>query len=161
MDMERVRSSFTLVELLIIVVILAIIGMMVLPRFTTASEEARESALLTDIQITRRQIKLYQTQHAGRLPHLNETGAEDGANFTKRLTSRTDVDGKLNPNGLMGPYLMEWPENPFSTAAVATEIKFAAASTTPRDGTTGWYYSTTTGVVSANSELGGETLDPR
>ena len=150
----------TLVEVIIVVLILAIISMIVVPRFTSASDEAKDAALMTDIHTTRSQIRLYVTQHAGRLPHLNEFGAMDTANFAKRLTGRTDVAGKLAAGGPMGPYLKVWPENPFSSSSVAAEIKFGTAATPPRDDTTGWYYNTDTGIVSPNSIGGALSMDP-
>lgn len=158
--MQRGRAALTLVEVLIVVVILLIIGMMVVPGLDLASNEARDSALLTDIRTARNQIRLYTTQHAGRPPHLDENGQADTANFANRLTQRTDVDGKLDPNGLFGPYLVEWPENPFCTDSVAPKIKFGTEASPPRDGTTGWYYNTNTCILSANSTQGGESMDP-
>ena len=105
--MSRSRTGFTTVEILIVVLILGIIAMLVAPKLGTASDEARESALATDVNTIRSQIRLYVTQHASRLPHVDELGNVDSANFIKRLTGRTDVDGKLNPAGQMGPYLLE------------------------------------------------------
>jgi general secretion pathway protein G len=152
--MARGRTAFTLVEVLIVVIILAIIAMMVLPRLGKASDEARESALLTDLKTTCQQIRLYRTQHAGRLPHLNEAGQSDTHNFVARITGRTEVDGRVSATGPMGPYLREWPENPFSTPATAQQIKFGNGLPSPRDGTTGWYYDMQTGAVYPNSEEG-------
>lgn len=158
--MRRGRYAVTLVEVLIVVLILAIISMVVVPKLGSASDEARESALLTDLRTARCQIRLYATQHAGRLPHLDENGQLDTANLVNRLTKRTDIDGKLNPNGPSGPYLLEWPDNPFCPASVSQKIQFGTAPTPPRDGTSGWYYNTNTGIVSPNSTMGGESLDP-
>ena len=67
---------------------------------------------------------------------------------------------KGTANGVFGPYLLEWPENPFSPSSVARDITFGTQASPPRDNTTGWHYNTNTGVVSANSEHGGESLDP-
>lgn len=158
--MQRRREALTLVEVLIMVLILAIISMIAMPQFTTASDEARESALLTDIQTARSQIKLYTTQHAGRLPHVDENGEPDTDNLVNRITGRTDIQGRVDANGPFGPYLLEWPENPFSLSSVARNITFGTQASPPRDNTTGWHYNTNTGVVSANSEHGGESLDP-
>ena len=152
--MARGKSGFSLVEVLIVVIILAIIAMMVLPRLGRASDEARESALLTDLKTTCQQIRLYRTQHAGRLPHLNENGQKDTDNFVARITGRTEVDGRVSATGPMGPYLREWPENPYSPANIARNIKFGSGLPAPRDDTTGWYYDMLTGAVHPNSAEG-------
>jgi len=125
-----------------------------------ASADAKEPALATDIQSIRRQVELYTFQHDGRGPQHNNKGKFNKADFVKRLTERTDVDGKLNASGLCGPYLMEWPTNPFCAPAVATSIQFGTGTSPPRKGEHGWYVNKTTCLVSANSETGGESLDP-
>lgn len=154
------RLAFTLVEVLIVILLLSIVAGIVMPEILDTSYEARESALMTDLQAARRQIELYTTQHRGRAPHLNEDGKTDTSNFVTRMISRTDSDGKANPKGPCGPYLLEWPENPFVSGAAAAEVKFGKNALPPRDGKTGWYYSTTTGILSANSTVGAESLDP-
>ena len=64
----KARSGFTLVEILIVVVILGILAAIVIPQFTSASTEAKESALMSDIQSMRSQIELYKIQHNDLLP---------------------------------------------------------------------------------------------
>jgi len=154
------RSGFTLIEVLIVVMILSILALMAAPRFASSSDDARESALCSDIQTIRSQIGLYLVQHNDRGPHLNEAGLLDRSNFKTRMTGKTDADGKLNENGAYGPYITEWPANPFADAAVADDILFGKSTTPPRNGTTGWYYSVTECIFSANSKTGGETSDP-
>lgn len=153
-------KAFTLIEILIVVTILAIIAMVALPRFLAASQDARDSALASDVQMLRRQVELYKAQHAERNPLLDEKGNLDTANLAVRLTGRTDPDGKLNANGQCGPYVLEWPANPFSAAGVATKIQFGARPVPPRDGAAGWYICTSTCLISPNSKLGATDLDP-
>jgi len=56
----KAKSGFTLVEILIVVVILGILAAIVIPQFTDASTEAKESALKSDLQTMRSQIELYK-----------------------------------------------------------------------------------------------------
>ena len=153
------QPGFTLVELLIVFAILAILAMIVVPQWSKASADARESALGTDLQPVRKQIDLYCQQHAGRSPDLDEQGKSDTGNFTARLMGRTDSLGKLG-GGNLGPYLVEWPANGFADSAVAERVQFGAKSAPPRDGSTGWYYSTSSRLFSANSKEGGVSFDP-
>ena len=88
--------GFTLVEAVIVVLVLSILVMFVVPRFTSAAEDARKAALGTNLAVLRRQIEIYKSEHKGRSPYLNEAGAPDQWNFIPRLVSRTDIDGRVS-----------------------------------------------------------------
>ena len=143
-----------MIEIMIVVAILAIIAMIVIPQWAKASSDARESRIGCDLQTVRKQISLYQMQHAGRSPDLDENGSADTANFVARLLGQTNSMGKLN-GGALGPYLTEWPTNGFADSDVAGAVKFGTATAPPRDASTGWYYSTLSSTFSANSTQGG------
>ena len=64
----RAKSGFTLVEILIVVVILGILAAIVIPQFTGASTEAKESSLVSNLQSIRSQIELFKIQHNDILP---------------------------------------------------------------------------------------------
>ena len=70
--MNRQRG-FSLVEVLIVAVMIGILAMIVVPKFMGAQEDARESALETDLATARKQIEYYTFQH-GRGPHLDTPG---------------------------------------------------------------------------------------
>ena len=63
----KAKSGFTLVEILIVVVILGILAAIVIPQFTDASTQAKESSLCADLQTLRSQIELYKFKQ-GALP---------------------------------------------------------------------------------------------
>src|SRR3954463_12097700 len=97
------KSGFTLVEILIVVIILGILAAIVIPQFTNASQDARESSLLSQLQTLRSQIELYKLQHKDKLPNLV-------ADWTP-LTTKTDSDG-LTVGALdFGPYMQSAPTN--------------------------------------------------
>src|SRR6266699_3339857 len=83
--MKTLRSGFTLVEIQIVVIILGILAAIEIPQFTNASQDARESALLSQLQTLRSQIELYKLQHFDKLPDL----------FTiwNPMTTKTDANG--------------------------------------------------------------------
>ena len=77
--------SFTLVELLIVVVILGILAAIIIPQFTNTTADAKLNALTTDLELVRRQIQVYQVEHNGALPAF--------ALFEIQMTSKTNPDG--------------------------------------------------------------------
>jgi len=156
------RRGFTLVEILIVVVLLAIIAGLVVPAFMSVFEGSREATLLGDIQTIRKQVELYRLEHNGLAPHLDPDGVSIRLPqyLILHMTQRSTSSGAVDPEGPYGPYLDEWPANPFSNDSVARLILLGTSTKPPRNGITGWYYNTDTCIVSANSTTGGETLDP-
>jgi type II secretory pathway pseudopilin PulG len=149
------------VEVLIVVLILTIVAVIAVPRFTGATNDTREARLEIDIKAVRQAIERYRLEHKNNKgPHLNENDALDMVNFQNRLTGKTDVEGKVDPAGGFGPYLMEWPTNPFVPSNVAGDITVGATLKPKRNGQTGWYYDVNTCTFSANSTVGGLETDP-
>ena len=115
------QHGFTLVEILIVVVILGILAAIVIPQFTNASESAKGSSLLTQLQTIRSQLQLYQIQHNGVFPIAMVDGAADFA--WDQMTQYTDVDGNVQatPDDTFefGPYLQQVPKNPFVAGTTA------------------------------------------
>ena len=143
------NTGFTLVEILIVVIILGILAAIVIPQFTEASNDARESALASDLQTVRSQLELYKVQHLERYPNIAADGVTlDNANFIARLTGRTLLTGALDAGGEFGPYLQKFPTNPWSPVG-ADEVTFGVADPAP-GGDTGWYFNTDLGKFSAN-----------
>jgi prepilin-type N-terminal cleavage/methylation domain-containing protein len=150
----RRTYAFTLVEVLIVVMLLAVLAMIAIPRFSSASDQARDSALATDLQTTRSQIEMYKTDHNGRGPQYKEDGNLDVPKFVGRLTNKTTVEGRIdNTNGTCGPYLREWPSNPFVPDSIAQSVKFGTGAA-QRDDSSGWYFNTDTGILYPNSVEG-------
>ncbi|GAG27291.1 unnamed protein product [marine sediment metagenome] len=126
------KQAFTLVEILIVVIILGILAAIVIPQFTEASDDARESALRSDLQTMRSQLELYKAQHTGSYP---------GA-----LTFVTDMTTK---SGEYGPYVQTFPTNPYNSLSDVTVEDGAALL---GDGNTGWHFDSSTGRFSASDD---------
>ena len=118
--MRMRKSGFTLVEILIVVIILGILAAIVIPQFTNASQDARESALLSQLQTLRSQIELYKLQHFDKLPDL--------VTNWNPLTTKTNSAGaaSVNPNDF-GPYMQSAPSNPINTLTTVTNGNTALA----------------------------------
>jgi general secretion pathway protein G len=143
----KVEKGFTLVEILIVVVILGILAAIVIPQFTSASTEARESALVSDLQAVRSQIELYKIQHLG--DALPGAGT---ATFFEAMEGTTDIDGAVvavGTAGAKGPYMQALPVNPFSTADPATNLVRMDGAAAGAD-TDHWRFDTTTGAFQAD-----------
>src|SRR5256714_15253863 len=91
------RTGFTLVEILIVVIILGILAAIVIPQFTNASQDARESSLLSQLQTLRSQIELYKLQHKDKLPDL--------VTNWNPMTTKTKIDGGAGGPLDYGPYM--------------------------------------------------------
>lgn len=148
------KSGFTLVEILIVVIILGILAAIVIPQFTEASNDARESALVSDLQTVRSQVELYKVQHLERLPGASGTNSFDAAVFNTQLTSRTNSSGTAMPTGgalsdyPFGPYLQKFPTNGFVTGTNAYGVSGVTADPSSA-GSTGWWFNYTTGKFGA------------
>ena len=143
------RAGFTLVEVLIVVVILGILAATVLPQFSQATKDAKESSLIQNLQMIRHQVSLFKFQHDGLLP---AAGTTDAAEFTNQLTSKTLLSGVVDPTGNLGPYILgQLPPNSYNNARTVT-VKNGALAAADYDGSGahGWAYSSTTGDVRAN-----------
>jgi general secretion pathway protein G len=112
--MTRIRSTrrkgFTLVEILIVVIILGILAAIVIPQFTNASQNARESSLQSTLQTLRSQIQLYKLQHGDTLPDLV-------TNWDPLIAS-TQYG---TPQQTYGPYMQAIPVNPMNGNATVLD----------------------------------------
>lgn len=108
---KRITHGFTFVEILIVVVILGILAGIVLPQFTSASETAKSSNMVSQLQTIRSQLELYQIQHNGNYPHLATLQTGDPDTWTG-LTTQTDVNGATGTDFSL--YLQQSPQNGFT-----------------------------------------------
>jgi len=170
------RSGFTLVELLIVVIILAVLAAIVVPQFSSSTDEARESALRSTLLEMRNAVELYYHQHNGVYPGFNKTDgtgpsttdAEAQAAFLNQLTLYSDVNGKTavardttaTPPIRFGPYLKRTtlPTNPIDGTAVITLVISGATlgqldqpAAEPAAGTTGWWFDVVSGKFVSNT----------
>jgi general secretion pathway protein G len=132
------RKGFTLIEILIVVIILGILAAIVIPQFTNASKEAKQSSLVTQVQSMRSQIALFKLQHNDFLPGvapLVGSGATlSNTTFWDQMTLFSDVTGATSSAKTAqydkGPYMQSIPKNPLCpTVANASIVQQAGVIT--------------------------------
>ena len=99
------RGGFTLIELLLVLVILAVLVAVVVPKFTSRSEQARTTAAKTDISSMETALDAFEVD-CGRFP-----STEEGL--------RALVEPPGNVQGWRGPYIKRGvPNDPWGNAYV-------------------------------------------
>ena len=128
---HRSQRGFTLVEILIVVIILGILAAIVIPQFTSASQDARKNSLVSQLQTLRSQIELYKLQHLDQLP----TGLVAGTPVWDQMVNKTNASGTTGTTTAypFGPYLQSAPTNPLNgqnaMLVVTTDQTMGAAVT--------------------------------
>jgi general secretion pathway protein G len=133
------RGAFTLIEVLIVVVIMAILAATIIPQFTDSTKDAKSSTVQFNLHTLRSQIQLYRTQHNGLAP--SGTLAE--------IMTTTDASGSTGTgaNYPYGPYLREVPIHPFNNSKAIKVITNDPAAAADVTGSGGWLYNATTGGI--------------
>ncbi len=172
----QAQAGFTLVELLIVVIIIAILAAIVVPQFSSATKDAQEAALDSNLSAMRSAIELYRVQHNSVYPGFNissggtgctspgavgtGTTASSAQAFTDQLLQSSNASGAtctLSDTTIykFGPYFRKGiPADPISqppNAAIliqSTGVPIVVASTTT---TGGWVYDTKSGQIVMNN----------
>jgi len=156
------QNGFTLVELLIVVIILAILAAIIVPQFSAATDDAKDSAYDSNISNLRSAIDLYRQQHTA---YPGAVAAVDGgcptgstavlgainteAAFLAQMQNYTNAAGEActgtDSEFKYGPYLKDdLPVNPKGTVnTVAIETAGVLGLTTASGG--GWLFDVKTG----------------
>lgn len=142
MKNAKVRGGFTLVEILIVVVIMAVLAATIIPQFSDSTKDAKISSVKFNLQTLRQQIQLYKSQHDGKLPSASLT----------ELTSKTNVGGSVGTGALFpyGPYVKDIPTNAFTNSKTIKTITNDPAVSGDVTTTDGWLYNATTGALFIN-----------
>jgi general secretion pathway protein G len=134
-SLDRRRVGFTLVEVLIVIVVIAILSMLVIPRAMAARRHAKEAQLRGNLKQLRDAIERFEATTAAWPPVLADVMADDGGDISADFDGR---GGYVDRSAYDGPYLLtgdgQLPPDPFTSAA-------------------DWNYDNTTGDVHSSSPL--------
>lgn len=100
------RSGFTLIEIMVVVVILAILAALIVPKVMSRPDEARVIAAQQDVAAILQALKLY------RLDNLRYPTTEQGL---AALVARPTI-APVPPNWKAGGYLERLPKDPWGNA---------------------------------------------
>ncbi|MFQ3549881.1 MAG: prepilin-type N-terminal cleavage/methylation domain-containing protein [Armatimonadota bacterium] len=111
---KRTKCGFTLVELLVVIVVLAVLAAIVLPKFMNSSKRSKEAALKSDLKVVRNAIGMFHADTGAYPKTLNALMA------TEAPAKGLDSDGNevdILPGDWHGPYLQDLPIDPISGTA--------------------------------------------
>lgn len=132
---KAIRRAFTLIELIAVIIVLAILAGVAVPKYFDYSTKAKESAAKATLGATRSAIASFYADAA-----LNS-----GSGAYPTLTE-LETDGDVLEQGV--------PVNPYNGSADVQAATWNAADP-PVSGTAGWNYDAATGRFWANSATSG------
>ncbi len=136
------RRGFTLIEVLIVVVIMAILAATIIPQFTASTDDAKTSTQQYNTHVLRSQIELYRVHHSAYPGIIGDA--------LPQLTGSTDAAGAVGTGAAFpfGPYITdELPENPYNNDNTVVDGTGAAVV----GGGAGWQYDAMTGGIWPNN----------
>ncbi|MDH3350628.1 MAG: prepilin-type N-terminal cleavage/methylation domain-containing protein [Gammaproteobacteria bacterium] len=158
------QRGFTLVELLIVVIILAILAAIIIPQFTAATDDAVQSAYDTNIANIRSAIDLYRQQHQAYPGAVTSSGGSCPAGsaavagavgepaFIAQLRNYTNAAGQActgtDATFRYGPYLKDdLPINPLGDVTPNNTVTVVTTGTLglTSGNTDGWRFDSVTG----------------
>ncbi len=133
------RRGFTLIELLIVIVVIAILALIVIPKLMGASRKAKDSTLKGNLVTLRHAIEMFQADCGGYPSGTDLAGLS--AQPAQYIPYGTTTAANLPANVWKGPYLSSQggigggaiPRNPYivsTDVAVANHWSYTAASGT-------------------------------
>ncbi len=148
------KKSFTLVEILIVVAILGILAAIVLPTFQDHITEAKEAAAKDNLRILRNAIEIYAAQHNNVPPGYINGDTEGDPTYTVYWLQMMDASNAAGqtaavgtPGYEYGPYLSEYPENPFNGFSFVAMVPNGESFPAEPTGEYGWVYQPRTKTI--------------
>ncbi len=130
---NRRSKGFTLIEMLIVIVVIAILALIVIPRLLGAGRKAKEATLRGDLHQLRNAIQQFEAD-CGDYP-----ASTDDLMTAPAAGSNGGTGIALDVAGWQGPYLRtpdgNLPKDPFT------------------DSSTTWAYTASTGAIASGSTL--------
>jgi len=154
----RRTTAFTLIEILVVVVLLGILALIVIPAIASSTISAKDSALATDLNLLRRLILVYKSQHlevGPGYPDGDTTQAPTEQTFVDQVTMASNNSGETAAPGTAGfnrgPYVMRVPSNPFNNLNSIQMLGDSEEFPAEADNSHGWMYKAATSEIRADN----------
>lgn len=136
------KRAFTLVELLVVVVLIAVLALIAVPKFMNSGQRAREAALRADLKLYRNALELFVNDTG-----LNPTLLTDLTATTAPATGTTPggaAGATLDATLWFGPYMYTIQPDPTAPldAWTYSDTAGTVASSNPGNGLDGTAYTT-------------------
>ena len=118
--------GFTLVELLIVIIIIAVLAAIAIPKFANSSQRSKEAALHADLKLYRNAIELFKADTGAYPATLADLAATSAP--ANGVDSSTGATKSIIASDWKGPYLQSVENDPISSAA------FGYSTTSPTVG---------------------------
>jgi len=148
MACDHRKSAFTLIEVLLVVIIIAVLAGTVIPRFLGTADDAKQSLMQHNLHLLEAQIEMYRAQHQNHYPTIQE-------NALSQLYNSTNSAGEIGtagPDYPLGPYVLEAPMNPYDGSKNVVPVAEPGQKPTAVVGSSGgWQYDESTGAIWPNN----------
>ena len=160
MSAKNSKRGFSLVELVIVIVILGIIAAIAIPRISSGSKNAGESALKANLATLRNAIDWYYTEHHNTFPGVKTDGsnaASSSGAFISQLSKYSNSAGVISNDKdsafPYGPYIRgDFPNVAVGANAGKNTISIKIdQKPCSADDSTAWMYNINTGEIIVNS----------
>jgi type II secretory pathway pseudopilin PulG len=133
--------GISLIELAIVVVIIAIIGAIAIPKMSRGEASAADETLIQDLFVLRSAVDHYNSDHPG--APLNGVSSENALINALMLfsDSKGNTAGKKTGAYIYGPYLKAFPSLPIGSNKNSSAV---TVSGPVGSGAFGWYFNGTT-----------------
>lgn len=139
---NHVRRGFTLVELLIVIIIIAVLAAVAIPKFANSSTRSKEAALRAELRLLRNAVELFKNDTGCYPTSLSHMTVEAGS----ASVPATGKDSAGNDKAIVaadfrGPYVSTISKDPISgnaftySTTAGTVGKITAPTGTASDGT--------------------------
>ncbi len=159
-------KAFTLVEILIVVVLLGVLAAIVIPTIANSTSSAKDSALAMNINLLRRFILVYKSQHlevGPGYPNGNTAQAPTEQALIDQATLSSNNGGQTAAIGTLGfergPYMQKLPLNPFNNKDTVEMLADGQAFPANADDSHGWIYKAATSEIrpdNTGTDISGE-----
>ncbi len=113
------HRAFTLVELLVVILVIAILAAIAIPKFVDAGLRSREASLKSNLKLVRNAVELFRNDTSAYPAALSDlavtTAPSTGLSSAAASKVIVSTDWK-------GPYLMSVPTDPVGSAALTYGI---------------------------------------